>query len=62
LPQDDPLQRRPDISLAHKSLGWKPKVRLEEGLVKTIEYFRYEITPYQIPLPEHAEKEVFQPA
>lgn len=59
LPQDDPMQRRPDIQLATRSLGWKPKVRLEEGLVKTIEYFRYEIMPYKVPVPE-TEKEVLQ--
>ena len=41
LPQDDPLQRQPDISLAKKQLnGWVPKVQLEEGLKKTIEYFK----------------------
>ncbi len=40
LPQDDPQQRKPDISLAIKRLGWQPKVDLEEGLRKTIEYFR----------------------
>jgi UDP-glucuronate decarboxylase len=40
LPQDDPLQRKPDISLAKKELDWAPKVELEEGLKKTIEYFR----------------------
>ncbi len=40
LPQDDPLQRRPDISLAKKTLGWEPAVELDEGLVKTIEYFK----------------------
>lgn len=40
LPQDDPMQRRPDISLAKEKLGgWTPKIQLEEGLVKTIEYF-----------------------
>jgi len=39
LPQDDPLQRRPDIRLARNLLGWEPKVRLEEGLKKTIAYF-----------------------
>jgi UDP-glucuronate decarboxylase len=36
---DDPIRRRPDISLARKNLGWEPKVQLEEGLRKTIEYF-----------------------
>ena len=40
LPEDDPKQRRPDIFLAIKELGWKPKVDLETGLLKTIEYFR----------------------
>ena len=40
LPQDDPLQRKPDITLARKHLGWEPKVPLEAGLEKTIEYFR----------------------
>ena len=40
LPQDDPLQRQPDITLAKKELGWEPTIDLETGLVKTIEYFR----------------------
>jgi len=40
LPADDPKQRQPDISLARKVLNWEPKVPLEEGLQKTIEYFR----------------------
>lgn len=39
LPQDDPRQRQPDISLAREKLGWEPKTQLREGLVKTIEYF-----------------------
>ena len=39
LPQDDPKQRRPDITLAKAKLGWEPKVPLSEGLKKTIEYF-----------------------
>ncbi|CAA9482800.1 MAG: UDP-glucuronate decarboxylase, partial [uncultured Sphingomonadaceae bacterium] len=39
LPQDDPLQRRPDISLAQSRLGWAPKVQLREGLERTIAYF-----------------------
>lgn len=40
LPQDDPTQRQPDISLAFKELnGWKPKIKLDEGLKKTIDYF-----------------------
>ncbi len=40
LPQDDPLQRRPDISLAEKKLGWTPAVKLEQGLKRTIAYFK----------------------
>ena len=40
LPQDDPQVRQPDISKAKRVLGWQPKVSLEEGLAKTIEYFR----------------------
>jgi len=39
LPQDDPLQRRPDIGRARELLGWEPKVPLEEGLTRTIAYF-----------------------
>ena len=39
LPQDDPTQRKPDIGLAQKKFGWEPKIQLEEGLIKTIEYF-----------------------
>jgi UDP-glucuronate decarboxylase len=39
LPQDDPMQRQPDIALARERLGWEPKVQLEEGLKKTIAYF-----------------------
>jgi UDP-glucuronate decarboxylase len=40
LPEDDPQHRRPDISLAIKELGWQPKVDLETGLGKTIDYFK----------------------
>jgi UDP-glucuronate decarboxylase len=39
LPQDDPKQRRPDISLAKEKLGWTPTIELDEGLTKTISYF-----------------------
>jgi UDP-glucuronate decarboxylase len=39
MPQDDPKQRRPDITLAQEKLGWQPKVQLREGLKRTIEYF-----------------------
>jgi UDP-glucuronate decarboxylase len=40
LPQDDPVQRQPDITLARQTLGWTPTVELREGLTATIEYFR----------------------
>ena len=40
LPQDDPMQRKPDISLAKEKLGWEPKIDLEEGLKRTIKYFK----------------------
>lgn len=40
LPEDDPVQRQPDITIAKKELSWEPKVALDEGLIKTIEYFR----------------------
>jgi len=40
LPSDDPMQRKPDIALAHKELNWRPCVELDQGLLKTIEYFR----------------------
>lgn len=39
LPTDDPKQRQPDIALAKEALGWQPKVSLEEGITKTLEYF-----------------------
>jgi UDP-glucuronate decarboxylase len=40
LPADDPVRRRPDITLAKKTLGWEPSVQLREGLLRTIDYFR----------------------
>jgi UDP-glucuronate decarboxylase len=40
LPRDDPVHRRPDISLAKATLDWEPKVALEDGLKETITYFR----------------------
>jgi UDP-glucuronate decarboxylase len=40
LPQDDPKQRRPDIAKANAILNWKPTINLEQGLIKTIKYFR----------------------
>ena len=45
LPQDDPKQRKPDIALADKLMGWSPKVNLEEGLKLTLDYFkRFELS------------------
>lgn len=40
LPSDDPMKRRPDITVARETLGWEPKIMLEEGLVSTIKHFR----------------------
>jgi UDP-glucuronate decarboxylase len=40
LPQDDPVQRRPDITLAREKISWEPRVPLEEGLGRTIAYFQ----------------------
>jgi UDP-glucuronate decarboxylase len=44
LPQDDPRQRNPDISLAKEVLNWEPKIPLDEGLKRTVEYFRNLVT------------------
>jgi UDP-glucuronate decarboxylase len=44
LPSDDPTQRQPDIALAGEKLGWKPKVSVDEGLKRTIEFFRKELS------------------
>jgi len=43
LPLDDPKQRKPDISLAQKTLGWEPAIPLEEGLRRTVDYFRQQV-------------------
>jgi UDP-glucuronate decarboxylase len=40
LPLDDPMMRQPNISLAKKELDWSPKIELDEGLLKTIEFFK----------------------
>lgn len=39
LPEDDPIQRQPNIDLAKKELNWEPKIPFEEGIKKTIDYF-----------------------
>ena len=46
LPGDDPLQRQPDIALAEKVLDWKPTIALDEGLEKTINYFKEELNSH----------------
>jgi UDP-glucuronate decarboxylase len=52
LPQDDPQQRRPDISLAKNQLGWEPRVELEEGLQRTIAWFRsVDLAEFRSPTP-----------
>jgi dTDP-glucose 4,6-dehydratase len=43
LPVDDPKQRRPDITRARTLLGWEPKIGLEEGLLKTVDYFKQKV-------------------
>jgi UDP-glucuronate decarboxylase len=43
LPEDDPKQRRPDISLASKVLQWEPGIQLEDGINRTIDYFRKQL-------------------
>ncbi|MCC6163691.1 MAG: SDR family NAD-dependent epimerase/dehydratase, partial [Acidobacteria bacterium] len=43
LPEDDPKVRRPDITRARTLLGWEPQVSLEDGLTRTIEYFRTKV-------------------
>ncbi len=48
LPSDDPIQRKPDIGLARKKLGWNPTITLETGLQKTIDYFKDLINKSQL--------------
>jgi UDP-glucuronate decarboxylase len=47
IPPDDPKQRQPDITLAREKLGWEPRIRLDEGLKKTIDYFKQTISTIQ---------------
>ena len=56
LPEDDPRVRQPDITKARTLLGWEPKVGLEEGLSKTLEYFRPRVLngPSERPAPHSA--------
>ncbi|MDY7110502.1 MAG: UDP-glucuronic acid decarboxylase family protein [Planctomycetota bacterium] len=54
LPEDDPLRRQPDITLAREKLGWEPKVSLREGLAKTIEWFRgVDLSTFRAPTPNY---------
>lgn len=56
-PKDDPSQRRPDITLARQKLGWEPRVRLEDGLPRTIEYFKnIDLRQYRRPTSHTAHK------
>ena len=54
LPVDDPCRRRPDISLAKEKLGWEPKVQIEEGLRKTVEWFSsIDVADFRPPTPNY---------
>jgi UDP-glucuronate decarboxylase len=54
LPADDPVRRRPDITLARTRLGWEPKVPLREGLQRTIAWFRsIDVSHYRPPTPNY---------
>jgi UDP-glucuronate decarboxylase len=54
LPEDDPAQRQPDITLARKMLGWEPKVQLADGLRKTIDWFRkVDLSAFRAPTPNY---------
>jgi len=46
LPEDDPVQRKPDIQLAKRELNWKPQTNLRTGLEKTIDFFKTKVTPH----------------
>ncbi len=54
LPEDDPLQRQPDITRAKSLLDWEPTIELEQGLTRTIEYFRsIDLRDFRAPTPNH---------
>jgi UDP-glucuronate decarboxylase len=54
LPEDDPLQRKPDISLAKQKLDWEPQIALRDGLAKTIEWFRsVDFDSFRAPTPNY---------
>ena len=55
LPQDDPMQRQPDITLAKATLGWEPTIQLNEGLAQTIDWFRkIDVSQWEPPTPNWA--------
>ncbi len=54
LPADDPTRRRPDITLAQQTLGWRPHVKLRDGLADTIKWFRsIDFDSYRPPTPNY---------
>ncbi|HNB60706.1 MAG TPA: SDR family oxidoreductase [Phycisphaerales bacterium] len=54
LPADDPLQRKPDITLARQKLGWEPRIKLKDGLRKTVDYFRsIDFSQFRAPTPNY---------
>jgi UDP-glucuronate decarboxylase len=61
LPTDDPVQRRPDIALARRVLGWEPSIGLDEGIPRTIEWFRsVRLEDYPPPSPNVMQPEAQQ--
>jgi dTDP-glucose 4,6-dehydratase len=58
LPQDDPKRRRPDITRAKAELGWEPLTPVEQGLLRTIEWFRRRPELIEVPAPQHAEHDL----
>jgi UDP-glucuronate decarboxylase len=55
LPEDDPTQRQPDITLAKATLGWEPTIQLNEGLAQTIDWFRkIDVSQWEPPTPNWA--------
>lgn len=62
LPDDDPVRRRPDISLARRLLGWSPEIALEEGLERTIGWFRQQLRMERAILPRGGKTAASRPA
>ncbi len=56
LPSDDPMQRRPDVRLAREMFGWEPRVQLEEGLRRTIDYFDGLLSAGELPAPQRSRR------